>query len=224
MSGDGADKSRDERPGGASAPTPPGLEAIVRAARGAGPIGDTTATTTAGPVQGKRGPAPVHLWNPPYCGDIGLEIRIDGSWWYRGSVIGRRALVDLFASVLRKDEDGHTYLVTPAEKVLVNVADAPFLGVELLARGSGPEMQLEVRTNLDDRVLIGPDHPLRFEAEPMTGGIKPYMRVRGRLEARLNREMTRDLLAIALDHQRLDGVGGSIPGVWSGGVFWELTG
>ncbi len=89
-----------------------------------------------------RRPAPVESWNPPYCGDIGLKIRRDGTWLYRDSAIGRPALVKLFAGVLRKDEDGATYLVTPAEKVDVDVEDAPFLAVEMEARGAGRAQQL----------------------------------------------------------------------------------
>jgi hypothetical protein len=186
-----------DEPANPPAPTGP-LDAIVRAA------------------SGRRGPAPVHLWNPPYCGDIGLEIRVDGSWWYQGSRIGRPAMVALFASVLRKDEDGATYLVTPAEKILVRVADAPFLGVEVIARGEGRDMQLDVRTNLDEWVAIGPEHPLRFEVEPGSGGLKPYVLVRGRLEARLTRAATFELLALASANDP--------PGVWSGGVFFEVPG
>ena len=101
--------------------------------------------------QGK-GPAPVEKWNPPYCGDIGMKIRADGVWIYGGTPIGRMPLVKLFAGVLRKDADGRHYLVTPAEKVDVEVADAPFLAVEMEVRGSGREQSLVFRTNVDDIV------------------------------------------------------------------------
>lgn len=199
-----AEKSVESDVPMASAPVISGFETIARAA----------ASTV-----GKRTPAPVERWNPPYCGDIGLEIRSDGSWWYQGSKITRWPLVELFASVLRKDDDGQTYLVTPAEKVLVTVADAPFLGVELRPQGTGAAMQLEIRTNLDDSVTIGPAHALRFETEPGTGGLKPYVLIRGRLEARLTREATRDLIALALDGTGPDGA----PGVWSGGIWWPVA-
>lgn len=188
----------------ASTPVISGFETIARAA----------ASTV-----GKRSTAPVERWNPPCCGDIGIEIGTDGSWWYQGSMITRRPLVELFASVLRKDEDGQTYLVTPTEKVRVTVADAPFLGVELRPQGTGAAMQLEIRTNLDDSVSIGPAHALRFETEPGTGGLKPYVLIRGRLEARLTREATRDLIALALDEAGPDGP----PGVWSGGIWWPMA-
>jgi uncharacterized protein len=168
-----------------------------------------------------RGVAPVERWNPPYCGDIGLEIRADGSWLYQGTPIGRRALVELFASVLRKDEDGQTYLVTPAEKVLVRVADAPFLAVEMAIDDPGPAQTVKFRTNLDEWVPVGPANPLRFVLQPETGGLKPYVVVRGRLEALVARAVYLDLVAIA------EAAGGETaddgpPGVWSGGVWWPI--
>lgn len=171
-----------------------------------------------------KGPAPVHLWNPPYCGDIGLEIRADGSWWYQGSIIARRALVELFASVLRKDDDGLTYLVTPVEKILIKVADAPFLGVEMIANGARTERMLKIRTNLGEWVAIGPDHPLRFIEEPASGGLRPYVLVRGRLEALLTREVTRGLMALALEEfpDLATPENAHVPAVWSGGVRWCL--
>src|SRR5262245_38577580 len=133
-------------------------------------------------AQAGKTPAPVEQWNPPYCGDIGLRIRPDGAWLYQGSQIGRIALVKLFAGVLRKDADGRHYLVTPAEKVDVAVDDAPFLAVEMEVRGSGPAQALTFRTNVDDIVAAGPEHPLRFAVEPETGGLKAYLQGRGRLE------------------------------------------
>ncbi len=144
-----------------------------------------------------KGPPPVERWNPPYCGDIGMEIRADGTWIYQKSPIGRIALVKLFASVLRKDEDGRHYLVTPAEKVDVRVADAPFLAVEMEVRGEGSARQLVFRTNVDDIVTCGPDHPLRFVEEPASGGLKPYLHVRGRLEALVTRALYYDLVELA---------------------------
>src|SRR5262245_24392979 len=105
---------------------------------------------------------PVDSWHPPYCGDIGMEIRADGTWYYRDSPIARLALVKLFASVLRKDADGRHYLVTPAERVDVRVADAPFLAVEMEVRGTGEAQDLIFRTNVDDIVTDSAEHPLRF--------------------------------------------------------------
>lgn len=147
--------------------------------------------------QGGKGPPPVERWNPPYCGDIGMEIRADGSWIYQKSPIGRIGLVKLFASVLRRDDDGRHYLVTPVEKVDVKVADAPFLAVEMEVRGDGPGRQLVFRTNVDDIVVCGPEHPLRFVEEPRSGGLKPYLHVRGRLEALVTRALYYDLVELA---------------------------
>ena len=168
------------------------------------------AGSAAGPA-----PAPVELWNPPYCGDIGLEIRADGIWFHQGRPINRPELVRLFARVLRKDADGRTYLVTPAEKVDITVEDSPFLAVELRAEGQGRAQTLHLRTNLDEWVTIDAAHPLRFVAEP-SGGLRPYVRVRGRLDARLTRAVYLDLAALADEH---DGK----PGLWSGETWWPLA-
>ncbi len=167
-------------------------------------------------AQAGKGPAPVERWNPPYCGDIGLRIRSDGTWLYRDSPINRPALVKLFASVLRKDADGRHYLVTPAEKVDVAVDDAPLLAVEMEVRGAGAAQTLVLRTNVDDIVSAGPEHPLRFVADPHSGGLKPYLLVRGRLEALITRALTYDLAELAVE-----GDAGQ-PGVWSDGAFFPI--
>ncbi len=159
---------------------------------------------------------PVHLWNPPYCGDIGMRIAADGTWFYAGSPIGRKPLVKLFASVLRKDEDGRTYLVTPVEKVLVTVEDAPFMAVEMSVEGGGREQTLHLRSNTDDWVTCGPEHPLRFGADLRTGGPKPYLLMRGRLEALFTRALYYDLVALAcIEREHF--------GVWSGGQFFAMA-
>lgn len=165
-------------------------------------------------------PAPVERWNPPYCGDIGLRIRADGTWLFRDSPIRRPSLVKLFASVLRKDADGRTYLVTPAEKVDVAVEDAPFLAVEMRVHGTGREQELIFRTSVDDTVCAGPEHPLRFAAQCPGGGFKPYVLVRGRLEALLTRALVYDLAALAEVEER---EGAGVTGVWSGGAFFRMA-
>ena len=170
-----------------------GLEALIRA-------------------QDAKGPAPVERWDPPYCGDIGLRIRADGVWLYRDSPITRPALVKLFASVLRKDADGRHYLVTPTEKISVVVDDAPFLAVEMEARGHGTDQPLVFRTNVDDVVEAGPACPLRFTTEPGTGGLKPYVLVRGSLEALVTRALCYDLMELAAQSEH--GMG-----LWSDGAF-----
>ncbi len=164
-----------------------------------------------------RSAAPVDLWDPPYCGDIGLAIAADGTWTYRNSPIGRMPLVKLFAGVLRRDEDGRHYLVTPAEKVDVAVADAPFLAVEMEVRETGKTQSLVFRTNVDDIVVCDADHPLRFVQQPSSGGLKPYVRVRGRLEALVTRALAYDLIEMA------SAVRSPVPGVWSDGVFFPLA-
>lgn len=168
---------------------------------------------------GERGKPPVERWTPPYCGDIGLAIRSDGTWMYQMSPIGRMALVKLFASVLRRDADGRHYLVTPAEKVDVAVADAPFLAVEMEVRGEGEEQDLIFRTNVDDIVTCGPEHPLRFAREAGSGGLKPYLLVRGRLEALVTRSLYYDLVEMAAPRK---GSPHGPPGLWSGGAFFPL--
>ncbi|MDP8915850.1 MAG: DUF1285 domain-containing protein, partial [Pseudomonadota bacterium] len=140
---------------------------------------------------------PVERWNPPYCGEIDMRIAADGTWFYRGSPIGREALVRLFASILRREPDGRHVLVTPVERVGIEVEDAPFLAVQMATEGDGPERKLTFRTNVGDIVQAGPDCPLRFAAEPGTGGLKPYVRVRGGLEALLSRALARELVSIA---------------------------
>ncbi|HVY43380.1 MAG TPA: DUF1285 domain-containing protein [Hyphomicrobiaceae bacterium] len=163
---------------------------------------------------------PVDAWNPPYCGDIGMRIRSDGVWFYQGSPIGRKPLVRLFSRVLRKDADGRHYLVTPVEKVDVAVDDAPFLAVEMEVKGAGRDQVLIFRTNVDDVVRCGRDHPLRFVAEPHSGGLKPYLLVRGRLEALVARAVYYDLVELAVP-----GEAGSddVLGVWSEGSFFPLA-
>jgi hypothetical protein len=170
-------------------------------------------------AQAGRGPPPVERWNPPYCGDIGMKIRSDGVWLYQGSPIGRMPLVKLFASVLRKDADGKHYLVTPAEKVDVDVADAPFLAVEMQVAGRGREQSLTFRTNVDDIVAAGREHPLRFAVEPGSLGLKPYLLVRGRLEALVTRALYYDLVELAVEEER---EGRRRIGLWSGGEYFAM--
>lgn len=166
----------------------------------------------------KRGPAPVHLWNPPYCGEIDMRIAADGTWFYCGSPIGRPALVQLFASILRKDEDRYV-LVTPVERVGIRVDDAPFLCVEMAAGEADGEPSLTFRTNVDDVVTVGAEHPLRFEPGAAEG-IKPYVRVRGDLWALVKRSLYYDLVALG-SVEPWDGEDWF--GVRAGGAFFPMT-
>jgi hypothetical protein len=161
---------------------------------------------------------PVHLWNPPFCGDIGMRIARDGTWFYQGSPIGRLPLVKLFASILRKDPERHV-LVTPVEMVSVEVEDAPFLAVGMTREEGldGPEFVF--RTNLDDETRIGPERPIRFERSA-ADGIKPYVLVRGGLWALVTRPLFLDLVELGevreVEGERLFGVS-------SQGVFFPMA-
>jgi uncharacterized protein len=163
-------------------------------------------------------PVPAARRVPQDCGDIGLKIGRDGTWYYRESAIGRKPLVKLFASVLRQERDGCFYLVTPAEKVLIHVEDAPFLAVGMTVEGTGEQQRLTFRTNLDDKVEAGPDHPLSFRPEK-DGSFTPYVLVRDTLKARLTRPVYYELVAAAAS----EGKGGKHGlGVWSGGTFFAF--
>jgi len=155
-----------------------GLEALISRATRAG-----------------KGAAPVERWNPDFCGDLDMEIKQDGTWFYLGTPIGRMPLVQLFSTVLRKDADGKTYLVTPVEKVGIRIVDAPFIAVEMDVSGSGDDQVITFRTNAGDVVEAGPGNPLRFVDEDETGGLKPYVLVRGRLEALVARPVMYELVA-----------------------------
>ena len=173
-----------------------------------------------GAEAGGRGPAPVESWNPPFCGDIDMRIAADGTWWYAGSPIGREAMVRLFASVLRRDSDGKTYLVTPVEKCGIQVDDVPFLAVDLAVDGDGEDQVLMFRTNVGDVVTADAGHPLRFAHDAHNAGLKPYVLVRGRLEARLTRSTLYDLVELGSESE-VDGRPWF--GVWSSGRFFPIV-
>ena len=147
-----------------------------------------------------------------------MRIARDGTWFYRGSPIARQKLVKLFASVLRREDDGSYWLVTPVERGRVTVEDAPFLAVEVNSEGAGTDRRLSFRTNLDEIVAAGPAHPLRVETAA-NGEPEPYLLVRQGLEARLNRPVFYELVELA-DAER--GAGGGPFGLWSEGVFFDL--
>lgn len=169
---------------------------------------------------GLDGPLPpVHLWSPQRCTDIQMQIRADGSWWHEGSRIKRERLVKLFSRILRKDPDGQIYLVTPYEKVIVHVEDAPFLAVRVDRVGeSGRDQGLAFTTNLGDVALAGADLPIRVETDPDTLEPSPYVLIRDGLEAKLSRPVFYELAEIA---EAYEGSAGQL-GVWSQGQFFEL--
>jgi hypothetical protein len=169
--------------------------------------------------QGAKGLPPVHLWNPPFCGDLDMRIATDGTWYYLKTPIGRPALVKLFASVLKR-EGGKYFLVTPVEKCGITVDDAPFLAVEMQAEDKPAGRVLHFRTNVDDWVACGKDHALRFEPEPGTGGLKPYLHVRRDLWAKVSRPLFYDLVELG---EERDVEGRRMFGVSSGGEFFVMA-
>jgi hypothetical protein len=148
---------------------------------------DNLAKAVAKATANGRGPAPVHLWDPPYCGDLDIRIGRDGLWWYLGTPIGRTELVKLFASVL-KLEDGKYFLVTPVEKIGITVDDAPFVAVDFTVDTPGSAQTITFETNLGERTVAGPDNPIRVERDPETGEPSPYVHVRSGLEALIDRK------------------------------------
>ena len=158
---------------------------------------------------------PVHLWNPEFCGDLDMEIRRDGTWFYMGTPIGRHALVKLFSSIL-KLEDGQYFLVTPVEKVGIRVVDKPFVAVDIEAAGAG--QVISFTTNVEDTVIAGPEHPIRVvrdeEGEP-----SPYVMVRAGMEALIDRKSFYRLVDLGESHD-VDGTDWF--GVWSQGTFFPI--
>ena len=172
---------------------------------------------SASATSGKALP-PVHLWTPPFQGDIDITIARDGTWWHEGRPILREALVRLFASILRRDPERYV-LVTPVECVGITVEDAPFVAVDVDVVGTGETQSLTFHTNVGDTVVAGPDAPLRVESDPQTEAPSPYVMVRAGLEARIDRKTFYRLADHAVEHPH---GGADCLGVWSGGVFFPL--
>ncbi|KIU36941.1 hypothetical protein SR39_03275 [Methylobacterium radiotolerans] len=167
----------------------------------------------------KRGLPPVERWDPPYCGAIDIRIAADGTWFHNGSPIRRDKLVRLFASILRREPDGRTVLVTPVESVGITVDDAAFVAVEMAVDGSGAERRVSFRTNVDDLVSVDAEHALRFEAA-LDGALKPYIHVRRGLWALVTRALTYDLVDLA-EERVVDGK--PWLGLWAGGAFHTIA-
>jgi hypothetical protein len=165
-----------------------------------------------------KGPPPVHLWNPPFCGDIDMRIARDGTWFHDGTPIGRPGLVRLFASILWREGDRY-FLVTPVEKVGIRVDDAPFVAVDFEMTGTPADPLLTFTTNVGDRVAAGPDHPLRMPRDAATDEPAPYVLVRRNLEALIDRKSFYRLIDLGR-HEERDGL--SWFGLRSGGVFFPL--
>ena len=165
-------------------------------------------------AQSGKGLPPVHLWNPSHCGDIDMRIARDGTWFYQGTPIGRPALVRLFSTILRRDDDGYV-LVTPVEKVGIKVDDAPFVAVDFQRKGD----DLVFETNVGDRVTADAHHPIRVTRDADTGEPAPYIQVRDRLEALIDRKSFYRLADLG-EEAEVDGT--TWFGVRSGGAFFPM--
>ncbi|GGX37870.1 hypothetical protein GCM10007385_00750 [Tateyamaria omphalii] len=161
-----------------------------------------------------RGLPPVHLWNPPFCGDLDMRIARDGTWFYQGTPIGRPGLVKLFSSILKREE-GKYFLVTPVEKVGITVDDAPFVAIDFEADGTGELQVLTFVTHVDDVAVAGADHPIRVERDPETGEPSPYILIRADLEALIDRKSFYRLVDLGSHHDGWFGV-------WSQGQFFGI--
>lgn len=161
-----------------------------------------------------RGLPPVHLWNPPFCGDLDMRIARDGTWFYEGTPIGRPALVKMFSSILKR-EDGKYFLVTPVEKVGIVVDDAPFVAIDFDAAGEGDAQNLKFVTQVDDFAVAGVDHPIRVERDSETGEPSPYILIRSDLEALIDRKSFYRLVDLGVHHEGWFGV-------WSDGQFFGI--
>src|ERR1700712_3553789 len=184
-----------------------GLDGLTAAARDAANTGAA-----------EKGLPPVHLWNPPFCGDLDMRIANDGTWFYMGTPIGRPALVRLFSTILKR-EDGKHFLVTPVEKVGIRVDDAPFLAVEMVREQDGRGRLLRFRTNVDDWVPCDSEHRLRFETAA-DGGLMPYLHVRADLWAKVTRALYYDLVDMG-EERVVDGK--PMFGIASAGEFFAMA-
>jgi uncharacterized protein len=191
------------------------LEGIAAAAQQAAKDAGDAGSTQKGK---QKGMPPVHLWNPPFCGDLDMRIATDGTWFYLGTPIGRPALVRLFSTILKR-EDGKHFLVTPVEKVGIRVDDAPFLAVEMQKDGEGPDRRLRFRTNVDDWVACDSAHRLRFTAAA-DGGLTPYLHVRSDLWAKVTRALYYDLVDMG-EERVVDGR--AMFGIASAGEFFAMA-
>ncbi len=165
------------------------------------------------------GQRPVERWNPENCGKMDMLIKADGSWWHDGTRITRLPLVKLFASILRKDDDGITYLVTPVEKIEIVVERGHFMAVRVDIEGEGEDQRMFFTTNLDEVIEAGKDHPIRVETDSQTLEPAPFVTVRGRLEAAMTRPVFYELVEHAVE---IDTNEGKQLGIYAGGMFFPL--
>jgi len=161
---------------------------------------------------------PVEKWHPAHCGDIDIRIARDGTWFHQGTPIGRKELVRLFSTILRKDEEDYV-LVTPAEKMRIKVEDVPFMAVLMDVAGAGRDQRLTFTTNVGDETVAGRDNPIRVETDPVSLEPSPYVHVRRGLEARIARSVFYQLADLAIPGE---GAHSGMLGVWSAGVFFPI--
>ncbi len=176
------------------------LAALIKAAR------------SQGDGDGQR---PVDRWNPDYCGEMDMVIKSDGSWWHEGTRITRQPLVELFASILRKDDDGETYLVTPVEKIRIEVEAGHFTAVRVDVEGEGESQRVFFTTNMGEIVEAGPERPIRMDTDTDSGEPRPYVFVRGRLEALLTRPVFYELVEHGI-------IRGEELGIYASGTYFPL--
>lgn len=166
-----------------------------------------------------RGPAPVHLWDPPFCGDIDMQIRRDGSWIHEGRPIRRHAMVCLFASILKKEGDDY-FLVTPVEKVGIQVEDCPFVMVEMEVENPGPGQSIKLSSNTGDQVTIDNEHPIMLDTDKASDEPHPRILVRDGLYGLINRAVFYRLVELMEAEQ---GEQGTVHGLRSAGEFFPLV-
>ncbi len=171
-------------------------------------------------IRTEAGLPPVHAWNPPFCGDMDMVIRRDGSWHYMGSPIGRASMVRLFSTIMRHDDDDCYYLVTPVEKVRIQVEDAPFVAIAVDVEGEGQNQVLTFTTNVGDTVRLDSEHPFRVDLDPESAEPSPYILVRDQLEALVHRNIFYQLVEMA-DIQPMEN--SDWYGIWSGGAFYKIA-
>ncbi|QFS84562.1 hypothetical protein FIU97_17525 [Roseivivax sp. THAF40] len=165
-----------------------------------------------------RGLPPVDQWDPPFCGDLDMRIARDGTWYYLGSPIGRKGLVTLFSSILKKEGDAY-FLVTPVEKVGITVEDAPFVAVDFDVAEVGDDQVLTFTTHVGDTAVAGPEHPIRVERDAETGEPSPYILVRRNLEALIDRKSFYRLVEIGTEEVH---EGARWFGIRSSGTFFPI--
>ena len=178
------------------------------------PSADSIAASARAAQKSGKSLPPVHLWNPPFCGDLDIRIARNGMWYYLGTPIGRPELVRLFSTILRKDGDAY-FLVTPVEKVGITVEDAPFVAVDFDVTGQGAAQQLVFSTNVGDQAQAGPNHPIRVARDPDSGEPAPYILIRANLEALIDRKSFYRLVDLGCHHECWFGL-------WSGGQFFPM--